>query len=256
MKYLKLFQNHSLYEAYLVGDKFPETVGGRTVSYCYQQNEVHYDTYVDSTNDHDYIEIGGIKWATMNIGASSITDYGLYFQWGDTQGYTIEQIGTDKLFNNKSYKYTDDNGETMSKYNSIDGKIILDLDDDAARANWGGNWRMPTHDELLELREATNVSRTLNYKGSGIAGLICTDKTDSSKTLFFPASGDNSSTGEEIQNIGTYGFYWTSSCRRVKFGYYLSFSNLDKDDSSWSYGFSSTGPRWGGYSVRAILDEK
>lgn len=44
-------------------------------------------------NGHDYVEIGGIKWATMNIGANSVTDTGLYFQWGDTQGYAADQIG-------------------------------------------------------------------------------------------------------------------------------------------------------------------
>ena len=43
---------------------------------------------------HEYVEIAGIKWATCNIGANSITDYGLYFQWGDTQGYTADQVGS------------------------------------------------------------------------------------------------------------------------------------------------------------------
>ena len=47
---------------------------------------------------HEYVEIAGLKWATMNIGATSVTDYGLYFQWGDANGYTSEQVDTNKAF--------------------------------------------------------------------------------------------------------------------------------------------------------------
>jgi hypothetical protein len=56
-------------------------------------------------------------------------------------------------------------------------------------ANWGGSWRMPTRAECEALASAVNTSWTSNYNNSGIAGHICTDKTDSSKTLFFPAGG-------------------------------------------------------------------
>ena len=48
----------------------------------------------DPYKGHDYVEIGGLKWATMNVGANNITDAGLYFQWGDTQGYTAAQVGS------------------------------------------------------------------------------------------------------------------------------------------------------------------
>ena len=44
------------------------------------------------TRGHDFVEIGGIKWATCNIGAKKPTDPGLYFQWGNTKGYTAEEI--------------------------------------------------------------------------------------------------------------------------------------------------------------------
>lgn len=87
----------------------------------------------------------------MNIGATSETDAGLYFQWGDTQGYTRDQVGSgegQKYFGWTDYKYgngTSSPGASgMTKYNSTDGKTVLDLEDDAARANWGGEWHIPT----------------------------------------------------------------------------------------------------------------
>lgn len=87
-----------------------------------------------NANGHDYVEIGGIKWATMNIGANSVTDYGLYFQWGDIQGYTASQVGSgtgQKYFGWADYKYgngTSSPGATgMTKYNATDSKTVLDL---------------------------------------------------------------------------------------------------------------------------------
>ena len=89
--YLKQFENHTQYENYINGSDaiLPN------VSICTSEGDVHYNPYVvPPTPSHDYVEIGGIKWATMNIGANSITDKGLYFQWGDINGYTASQVGS------------------------------------------------------------------------------------------------------------------------------------------------------------------
>ena len=132
---------------------------------------------------YDWVEIGGVKWATKNVGALTVTDYGQYFQWGDTQGFTADQVnGTchSKTFDWANYKYSDNGTTAMTKYNSTDGKTVLDLSDDAARANMGGLWRMPTTDEYAALGAATTSASTSDYQGSGIAGLVLTDKTDSS----------------------------------------------------------------------------
>lgn len=142
-------------------------------------------------NGHEYVEIGGLKWATMNIGANSVTDYGLYFQWGDISGYTTDQVGRGegkKYFDYSTYKYSDNGTTAMTKYNSTDGKTVLDISDDAARANWGGSWRIPTNDECVALSNATTSAWTDDYQGSGVSGVVLTDKTDESKTLFFPAA--------------------------------------------------------------------
>ena len=90
--YLKKFSTHAEYDAYINGSGaiLPN------VSICTTEGDVHYNpsSPTPPTPSHDYVEIGGLKWATMNVGANNITDAGLYFQWGDTQGYTAAQVGS------------------------------------------------------------------------------------------------------------------------------------------------------------------
>ena len=215
-----------------------------------EDNSVRYLPELDDPyNGHAYVEIGGLKWATMNIGASQPSDYGLYFAWGDTQGYTAEQVGSgegQKYFGLADYKHgngTDSPGDTgMTKYNATDGLTTLEASDDAAVANWGGSWRMPTTAEFQALGAAVNTAWT---QFNGVYGILCTDKTDSSKTLFFPAAGccfDGS-----VESVGNNGYYWSSSLytddRQGAYG--LSF------DSS-SAGWDSYGYRYFGLSVRPV----
>ena len=168
---------------------------------------------ISSINGHDFIEIGGLKWATMNIGAQSLIDTGEYFQWADTLGYTPSQVSNgEKVFDWANYKYSNSKyagASNMTKYNATDEKIILDPEDDAATANWGSSWRMPTTEEFQSLIEAVNTEFVTNYQNTG-SGLLCTDKTDSSKQLFFPAGGYiyNDSLSS-ISNV--YAYYWSST---------------------------------------------
>lgn len=191
------------------------------VSLCVQENEVHYNP-IDPYNGHAYVEIGGLKWATMNVGANSETDYGLYFAWGETMGYSSSMIGQStpsefvdpfemrKAFTWSDYKYgngTSSPGATgMTKYNATDGKTVLEAVDDAAVANWGGSWRMPTTAEFQALGAAVNTAWT---QVNNVYGILCTDKTDSSKALFFPAAGYCGN--DSVKNVGSYGYYWSSS---------------------------------------------
>lgn len=199
MKYLRKFENHTDYEA--------ATLDLPNVSYCVQQNEVHYNP-----KEYEYVDLGlpsGLLWATMNIGANSETDYGLYFAWGEIMGYSDTST---KAFSWSDYKYSNNGGSTaadMKKYNSTDGKTTLDLEDDAAHINMGGNWRMPTEAEFEELINNTTSEQVTNYNGSGINGRLLTSKTDSSKKLFFSNAGLCSVGSVNIQ--GSYGYYWSSS---------------------------------------------
>jgi len=241
--YLKKFENHTQYENYINGSDaiLPN------VSICTTEDDVHYNPSTPPTPSHDYVEIGGIKWATMNVGANSITDGGLYFQWGDTQGYTAAQVGVDKNFEGSDYQYYDDGSYT--KYNAADELITLQPSDDAVTAAWGGNWRTPTMSELQALVEAVNTGWTTDYQGSGVSGLVMTDKTDTSKVLFFPAVGyaDYGS----VHDIGSYGNYWSSSVSNDSEDYQTYTMYFDVN-SGWGDTIDS---RYYGLSVRGVLDE-
>ena len=220
------------------------------VSLTKDDGQVHF--FEDPYKGHAYVEIGGVKWATMNIGATGVTDYGLYFQWGDTQGYTASQVGSSegkKYFGWSDYKYgngTSSPGATdITKYNATDGKTVLDASDDAAQANWGGQWRMPTEADFQTLLSSATNKWVTNYQDSGVNGRLFTDKTDSSKILFFPACG--------YCNLGivsgsrSYGYYWSSS---------LDSSNVVNSHLLYFYsGLCDiyNGIRYYGVSVRGVV---
>ena len=91
----------------------------------------------------------GLLWTKCNIGTTEPTDRGNYYAWGETS--------TKKKYNGSSYKHfkTDsyDNVKKIYKYNEGDGKEVLDLEDDAARANLGVGYRIPTKADWEELLE-------------------------------------------------------------------------------------------------------
>ena len=218
------------------------------VSLTEDDSKVHY--FGDPYNGHQYVEIGGLKWATMNIGASQPSDYGLYFAWGDTQGYTAEQVGSGegkKYFDWADYKYGDGtdspDATRMAKYNETDGKTVLEAVDDAAVANWGGSWRMPKSTDFHTLGAAVNTAWT---QVNNVYGMLCTDKTDSSKTLFFPAAGGcyNGSVGR----VGNFGYYWSSSLRTATRQYVYSL-DFYSDDDFWS----NYNLRCYGFAVRPVV---
>lgn len=136
----------------------------------------------------------------------------MYFQWGDIQGYTADQVGKTegkKAFSWVDYKFNSNgDGKTLTKYNG-DDKTELDPEDDAVHAIIGGDWRMPTKAEWQLLIDNTTSQWVENYNDSGVNGMLFTDKTDSNKKLFFPASGyyhDGS-----FYDIGDYGDVWCCS---------------------------------------------
>jgi hypothetical protein len=161
----------------------------------------------DTCDGHECVDLGlpsGLKWATMNVGANSVTECGLYFQWGGTQGYTASQVGTDKTFNYPGCPYSINHAE-FSKYNESDGKTVLEASDDAVHAAWGGNWRMPTADEVQELLD--NTDNGLYYVIDGVEVLRLISKTDSSKSIFIPLCGIavRDSINDEVAG------FWTST---------------------------------------------
>lgn len=125
----------------------------------------------DPYNGYDYVEINGLKWATKNVGATSETDPGLYFRWGETRGYSAENVDQFALEN---YELSYDG--KMSKYNNDDHLTILSFEDDAARANMGGEWRMPTKEDLESLISTSYIRSTSN-------GIEISNTADSPKVI-------------------------------------------------------------------------
>ena len=278
-KYLRLFQNDTDYLAFKGTSDFILP----NVSHCIQENHVHYNPLVDPYNSYAYVDLGltsGTKWAKMNVGATSETDAGLYFAWGETKGYTASQVGTgdgQKAFSWSDYTLTEDSGSTMSKYNASDNKTHLELTDDAAAANMGGDWHMPNRAQCLELFKETKngfvtnagaftqyawdntngysspTSTTATISGWNTAGYFffktsyasVTDAITDEDYLFIPAAG--LCVDGEVFNVGIYGFVWASAL------------SSEYVENAWLFFFFSGGAgvydsgRCGGQSVRGVV---
>ena len=198
------------------------------------------------TGSYKAIDLGlpsGRKWASMNIGATSETEYGQYFQWGDVIGYG-GNTGDGKQFSWSSYKYGT-SSSNLTKYNSSDRLTTLQSDDDAAVINMGGNWRMPDIADFNEILNSSNCTNSWvsNYNGSGISGRLFTSVRNNN-TIFFPAAGYRSGSG--LSGLGSSGGYWSRSLgSSVGRGQYLSF------DSGGIGVYNDL--RYNGFSVRGVL---
>lgn len=193
-------------------------------------------------NGYGYEDLGlSVKWATCNVGANNPEDYGDYFEWGETT--------TKDTYNWITYKYCNGSSSTLTKYcnNSsygsngfTDNKTQLELSDDAARANWGGAWRMPTDAEWTELREQCTWTWTTQ---NGVYGRKVTSKTNGN-SIFLPAAGyrDYSS----LIYAGSGGRYWSSSLG-TDYPYYAWGVYFDSGDVD-----RSSGNRYYGRSVRPV----
>lgn len=140
MEFIRVFDNDSAYLSYRNGTEYTRP----NVSLSRDTKKVHYNYPIWETNGKDYVDLGlpsGTLWAAMNVGASKASDEGLYFQWGDTVGYTADQVGTGegkKKFASdwSDYKwFSSANGGTLTKYTTTGA--TLELEDDAAHANMG-----------------------------------------------------------------------------------------------------------------------
>lgn len=151
-------------------------------------------------NGHEWVDLGlpsGLKWATCNLGASSPEGFGEYYAYGE--------ISPKDKFTNKNYKFfagfhrvNDYIVElTYSKYNDADKKGELDIEDDAARNEWGAGWRMPTADEMRELID--NCTHTVTTM-DGVNGVQFVSKNNG-KTLFLPQAGDYRGTSIDKRNF-------------------------------------------------------
>ena len=179
--------------------------------------------------NHEWVDLGlSVKWATCNVGASRPGDYGKYYAWGDTR---TKSTYTDN--NSDSY------GSSDSKWKNIGGKPSYD----AARASWGGDWRLPTEKEFEELCEHCTWEWTTQ---NGHNGYKVTSKKNG-QSIFLPAAGWRY--GADENGVGSNGFYWSSTPYE------------DNADCAYGLGFGEVrhGVSWGGrsygFSVRPVLED-
>ncbi len=194
---------------------------------------------------YTYVDLGlesGTKWATCNVGANKPTEYGDYFAWGETKPKEEYSWSTYKWcigYFGSVTKYCTD-----SYYGTVDNKKVLDAEDDAATANWGSAWRMPTKDEIEELLDGCSWEWVNDFNGSGVRGRLGTSKKNGA-TIFLPAAGYRFVT--DLSLVGDDGLYWSSSLNEVDPN---AAYNLNFDDGyiAWSSFY-----RCDGQSVRAVL---
>ena len=245
----------------------------------------------DPYNGHEYVEIAGLKWATCNVGANTPKDYGWYFSWAGKTGYVrdgtkwVTAQGGSELSGGFSWANTPyhegiDPNHNWKKYiptgkttywsggGSPDSKLSLELVDDAARANWGGSWRMPTQAEFQKLYEACGgtgnscnppalpsanpgkgiywVSNSQTYISdyNGVTGILFCDGVNK---LFFVVAGYG--VDGNLNDEGFSGRYWSGSVysNPPYNAYYMSFvsNNVKTDDANG---------RKQGFPVRPVSD--
>lgn len=194
--------------------------------------------YLNYINGHEYVDLGlpsGLKWATCNVGASSPEESGDYYAWGET--------GT-KTSYDKDNSVT--NGKKLSKLRNagiIDGSDRLTLSYDAARANWGGSWRMPTKTEYEELKDKCTWTWITQ---NGVTGYEVTGPNG--RSIFLPAGGGR--IGASLHSAGHFGFYWSSTAGNGSRGsYYLLF---DSGGRRMLYWYDRN--RYSGNTVRAVSE--
>lgn len=150
----------------------------------------------------------GTKWANMNLGATSVEEYGYYYAWGEVSGYGI---GTSRTYSWANYKYSGNTYKSLTKYctnsgyGTVDRRSILLTSDDAAFSGWGGSWRIPTTADFEELYINTTHAWT---EINGVKGQKFTSKSNG-KSIFIPASGYRNGANHLAKNSS--GYYWANS---------------------------------------------
>ncbi len=236
---------HAYNLSFLLGDiimRSDSRYKGLSIRPVWSENSI---TTMDPVHEgHEYVDLGlpsGTLWATCNVGAIYPTEYGEYFAWGETQVKENYEWST--------YKYCNGSANTLTKYctrsdlGTVDNKTTLESSDDAATANWGGNWRMPTEAENEELlTECTWTWTMLN----SVYGFLITSKKDTRKSIFLPAAGYRK--GTMLVNVGVDGYYWPSSVDLIYSAHVhvLRFESGNNNYATYSH-------RYNGYSVRPVL---
>ena len=216
----------------------------------------------EKTDDELLVDMGlpsGLLWATRNIDvkqangfAKNIYQYECsFFSWGNTDGHNPTAT-------NSFAPYSWGSGNDTEPYVSSPGAALtasFGLSFDAAFANLGNQWRMPTTEEFAELFanidyinpdgtviETTQANKLVTV--NGVVGILLKSKNNS-RTLFFPCSGDGN--GQSWNGRGSNGYYWSSSLYSTTYGRNLGFYSGGVNPQYYNYR-----SRFYGFSVRPV----
>ena len=201
---------------------------------------VHVLAYASPDAQQEYADLGlpsGTLWATMNIGANSPEEYGDYFAWGET--------APDDSYSWSTYRWSYGNTSQLTKYCTLDGcgtfdnLAALQNADDAAYVNWGSDWRMPTVNQLKELRTDCTWHQTAM---NGVSGYLIIG--NNFNTIFLPATGLMN--GSSLNNAGSDGYFWSRELVSLQpYNAYYTYFNSDGVHAGY-------GNRYIGMAVRAV----
>lgn len=200
---------------------------------CSSGNSKKNTAVINLHEGQEWVDLGlpsGLKWAKCNVGASAPEECGDYFSWGETtskSGY---------------YDYNYDSMLWQVPFNDFAG----DPEYDAAAANWGGDWRMPTRTEFEELMKNctwtwTSQNGNNGYQVTGTNG----------QSIFLPAAGYCNGTNKN--EVGVYGYYWGSTPDEIdssdtdEYATILYFLDGYQDVCNWR--------RYDGRSVRPVFED-
>lgn len=167
-------------------------------------------------NGYEWVDLGlpsGLKWATCNLGATAAELPGDYYAWGETE---------------VKNSYNENNSKTSGQEL---GDISGNAEYDAARANWGEGWRMPTKDEFVELMSECELEWIVQDEYDMEVIKLCKFTGPNGNSIIIPAAGKKYQS--KVTNIaGRDACYWVSTpdaddadCAHriyIKTGYYQS----------------------------------
>ena len=198
--------------------------------------------YAQWEENRQAIDLGlSVKWAPMNIGAAKPEDFGDYFAWGEVNSKSTYNWSTYKWCGSGTTQY---GRPPVTKYctiyagGSVDNRTVLEAEDDAATANWGEQWRMPTKEEWEELYDNCIVTKT---NQNGVIGYLFKSKINGNRIFFPPTKG-----GDNMFSISGEGHYWSSSLLPSDSGFAYVM-----DIASQTLGYDD---RYVGYPIRPVCN--
>lgn len=195
------------------------------------------------------VDLGlNVKWANANLGAGAPYEFGDYYAWGELEtkaDYTWETY----KFGTKS---------NLTKYYNRGGSGVMDFDmtileasDDVAHAKLGGNWRIPSEEEMGNLIDTRKIPAYYRWEWISVGGHDGWKVThlSSGNSIFFPGANARNGSGLYYGEDDARGFYWTSSV------------HLMDQWTAWSFtfyyggaGFAWNDERYLGLSIRPVTD--